>query len=167
MSRQITGKTIFTFFMVVAISIVFSFMETGCEAKSNINHAGQNNIVLASSNGNIANKEIVYSGQVQARDGSLISVNLTIKYPLSPGKKEAVLLRYGGKRMCTCQGAYEGEIDSKKVFSLVSQNGGSFCDKLDILEVMQSKTANNEISYTVNSGDGITIEGGKLSTSLK
>jgi hypothetical protein len=172
MSIHMTGKKVFAFFMIIAMSIVLSLMETGCDAKSDINNAGQyktasGNIILASSSGDMSNKDVVYSGQVKAKDGSLISVNLIIKYPLTPGKKDAAVLSYGGKRMCTCQGTYEGENDNKKVFSLMSQNGGAFCDKLDNLEVKEIPKSDKEVSYTASSGDRTTIEEGKLSKAGK
>lgn len=104
-----------------------------------------------------------YTGQVQ-KDGNVISVKLTIKYPLTPGKEGAILI-YGGKRMCTCQGTYEGEVDNKKVFSLLSKDGGAFCDKLDKLEVTQ--VSSDDLSYTTSSLDKKTLEEGKLSRLIK
>ncbi len=99
-----------------------------------------------------------YAGQVQ-KDGNVISVNLTLKNPPGPGKRDATL-SYGGKRLCTCLGTYDGEASGKMVFSLQSQNGGSFCEKLDRLELTRTSAA--VLYYAVTSSDGQIHEEGNL-----
>lgn len=146
-----TGKKKFIACIFIAITVAVFLIDTGCNAKSDQVKSGN---------------EITYTGQVQTKDKTITSVKLAVKYPLNPGQ-QAVVLSYGGKRMCTCQGAYEGESDGKKIFSLISQNGGTFCDKLEILEISVQSEGGNSVSYLVRSSGRTTMEEGKLSKTSK
>jgi len=165
MDTYLSVKRGLTAFLLTAISVVVFSMNVNCSEKPAVNIPGPERIIpdnmvaaapLAKSAG-----EVTYAGQVQTKDGGIVSVNLVIKQPLTPGKEGAVL-KYGGKRMCECHGTFEGEKDNKKIFSLMSQNGGKFCDKLENLEVNLGSHDSREVSYIASSGDKTTTEEGKL-----
>lgn len=163
MNMYMVGKRIIAVFGFLAISIAVSSAETACDGKSAENPGGAREIVAANVS-SVKSTDVkpgklfegTWTGQVKTMDG-ITKVSLTIK----PGDGQASL-SYGGKRSCTAQGGYEGEDNDKRIFSLTSQNGGKFCDKLDSLAVWNSGT--NILSYEVSSRNK-PVESGKLSRS--
>ena len=105
----------------------------------------------------------VWSGQISTSSGAVTSVVLKISTPLQPGVVSASLM-YGGQRLCSAQGRYEGVSSERAVFSLSSRDGGVFCDKLRQLEVWP--ISDRELSYQTASDDK-RIESGVLKKDVK
>ena len=98
----------------------------------------------------------VWTGQMSTSSGTVTSVVLKISTPLQPGTVSASLV-YGGQRLCSAQGRYEGTRGERTVFSLSSRDGGVFCDKLRQLQVWP--TSDQEVSYQTSSDDKRTESG--------
>lgn len=161
MNMYMVGKKLITVFAFLALNVAASSAETACDRKSVVNPGGARETVAANVS-SVKSPDVnpgkgfegTWTGQVKTMDG-ITKVSLTIK----SGEGHASL-SYGGKRSCTAQGGYEGEDNNKRIFSLTSQNGGKFCEKLDSLAVWNSGT--NVLSYEVSSMNK-PVESGKLS----
>jgi hypothetical protein len=94
-------------------------------------------------------KGISYGGQLDSKS----SVVIELTYPLVM-QKHGLKVSFAGNRMCECDGTYEGEIDGQKVFSLMSQNGGVFCDNCNKISIRQSGKKDS-LFYTLSKSDTI------------
>ncbi len=86
-----------------------------------------------------------WDGQVVTGSGKLVGVELTV----APGAR-ALELDYGGNRACTLEGKYAGNLNGKEVYSLESNNGGSFCDAA---EEMQLSVVGKGLHYLIRFTD--------------
>jgi len=95
---------------------------------------------------NVVNKSIVgrWVGQVTTKSGAIVSVSIN-------ASKNGIVVSYGGNRSCTLNGKYEGMMGNKVIYSMLSQNGGVFCDK--IAQVHLTQHSSTLISYEAVSHD--------------
>lgn len=153
---SLTRKTVHVFaFFAVCIAVTLFDMPGNVEAGPKKTVSKSDSEENADTRNSV--KEITYAGQVR-KPSSVVSVKLIVSHPLAEGEKGATL-SYGGTRQCKCVGTYEGDVDDKKTFSLLSENGGYFCDKCSRIEIKQASENGDTLSYTVFLSDKTTEEG--------
>ncbi len=147
--------------LYLAIVVAASSIEMACDANPGANGDAPSSTVAARNTA--AAQGTPDNWFVGKWYGKTTGVSLTIKGPFLPGDGNAVLTYFDENRNCSTRGHYLKSDDSRQIFSLLSQNGGKFCDKLSRLTVW--KTGENALSYTVTSGKETIIDKGQLSRS--
>ncbi|NTV93178.1 MAG: hypothetical protein HGA72_07945 [Chlorobiaceae bacterium] len=118
------------------------------------------NIALASDEALKPDKSALignWVGQVKTKSGDLVSVKIRV-YKKGDGFVGLEMI-YGGKRSCTLDGEYAGELNGAYRFSLTSRNGG-YCDKLG--QISMSIDSDTRISYVVTNTNGQEVERGSV-----
>jgi hypothetical protein len=153
MSINKVGKRIITVFAFLAICTAVSSLETACDAGSGVN----SNAPVANNAQNKSDNSWFEHDWSDETNG----VTLHFNGSLELGEGNAILTYVGN---CSTKGIYKNKEGNKYIFSLLSQNGGTSCDKLSKLSVWN--TGGNTLSYTVTSDKG-TNTSGELSRSGK
>jgi len=153
MGMHIIGKRIITVFAFLAICTTVSSLETACDAKP----GGNSNAPVANNAQNKSDNSWFEHDWSDETNG----VTLHFKGSLVLGKGNAILTYIGN---CSTTGTFKNKEGNKYIFSLLSQNGGTSCDKLSKLSVWN--TGGNALSYAVTSDKG-TNTNGELSRSGK
>jgi hypothetical protein len=119
----------------------------------------ENNVLMAETVTRPEKSAIIgnWVGQIETKNGDLVSVKMRV-YPKSEGSLGFEMI-YGGKRSCTLDGSYEGELKGEFRFSLNSK-GGVYCDNLN--QVSLAVISTDQISFKVTNKNGQVVETGIL-----